>query len=494
MAPKKVFQKDDRVREPSRGAGHDPIGLKGNQHSSTDRIAPSIHDPATLTQPSHSERRSNSGRGGRQRLPAGSPLPSVLQMAELKAWPFGTLERLQRRYGDVFTVRSPGMPPLVFLADHAAVREVFAAPEDVLWPGEGGAAIMPIVGERSFMLADGDEHRRGRSLLRSEFARATAERNEDVVRAIVERHVATWPRGTQIALQPLLRDLALRVVLHTIFGSGDDGVEVLHGKLLAMLSMTTGIVLAVPPARRMPPGRGTWKRFLQDRRDTDQLLYELIDARRMGRSEANGTIKVLLEARHEDAPLPAPYLRDTVMSVILAGHETTTAELAWAFELLGQHREVLEKLVHDLDRGSDAYLDATIREVLRHRPVFVFAIPRAVKQPIEVGGRTYEASAHLLPCIYLLQHDPRVHPQPYLFRPERFLAGTPESEVRPMAWGGGRKRCPGRHLAGLEMRIVLRAVLSQLTLRPMGRRVARATWRSVVVTPHPGSRVILEPR
>lgn len=440
--------------------------------------------------------RPSAGADERRSLPPGSPLPALLQAAELKARPFQTLDRLRGRYGDAFTVRSPGMPPLVFLSDPVAVQEVFAAPADVLRPGEGGSTIMPIVGARSFMLADGDEHLRGRTLLRSTFARATAERVADVVRGLVEREVASWPRDEPVALAPLLRALALRVVLRTIFGAGDPRVERLHAKVLALLSMTAGVVLAVPQARRVPPGRGTWQRFLRDRSETDALIHELIGA---GPADGDadppaapaGTLGLLLAARDDDgAPLAADYVRDTVMSVILAGHETTTAELAWAFDLLGRHPAARDALVDDLD----AYLEATIREVLRHRPVFVFAIPRAVKQPLAIGRRVYEPPAHLLPCLYLLQHDPRVHPEPHRFRPERFLPGAPEHAVAATAWGGGRKRCPGRHLAQVELRAALRTVLTQLTVRPLGGGAERASWRSVVVTPDPRARVVLTAR
>ena len=135
-----------------------------------------------------------------------------------------------------------------------------------------------------------------------------------------------------------------------------------------------------------------------------------------------------------------------------------------------------------------------MREVLRHRPVFLFTIPRAVKQPIEIGGWTYRPPAQLLGCIYLVHHDPELYPEPHEFRPERFLGDRSPSTYTWLPWGGGRKRCPGLHLATLEMKTVLRTVLATMTVRPAARKIEHPRWRSVIVTPHAGSRVVLERR
>jgi len=187
-------------------------------------------------------------------------------------------------------------------------------------------------------------------------------------------------------------------------------------------------------------------------------------------------------------------LRDNLMSLILAGHETTASQLAWAFQLLAHNPPAQTRLIEEIDENTgDEYLTATIQEVLRHRPVFLFAIPRAVKQPIEIGAWTYRPPAHLLACIYLLHHDPDIYPEPERFRPERFLEGQP-SPYMWLPWGAGRKRCPGSHLAMLEMKTVLRTVLESTTVSPASRHMERPRWRSVIVTPHAGSRVVLRRR
>jgi cytochrome P450 len=178
------------------------------------------------------------------------------------------------------------------------------------------------------------------------------------------------------------------------------------------------------------------------------------------------------------------------MSIILAGHETTASELAWAFQLLAHDQVVAGRLVDDLDGGSERYLTATVQEVLRHRPVFLFTIPRVVHRPLTIAGTTYRAPVHLVGCIHLMQHDPELYPEPNTFRPERFLDASPRPEVW-LPWGGGRKRCLGHHLAMLEMRTVLRTVLSRLEIVPIGTAVETARWRSVIVTPGRGSRILL---
>jgi cytochrome P450 len=181
------------------------------------------------------------------------------------------------------------------------------------------------------------------------------------------------------------------------------------------------------------------------------------------------------------------------MSLILAGHETTAAELAWAFQLLAHNPAVMRRLVDDLDDGGERYLTAVIHEVLRHRPVFLFTIPRAVRQAFEVSATTYHPPSHLVGCVHLMHHDPDLYPEPHKFKPERFLQAAPNPEIW-MPWGGGRKRCPGHRLALLEMRVVLDAVLSRFEVAPARRRLETARWRSVIVTPGDGCRVVLRRR
>jgi cytochrome P450 len=182
------------------------------------------------------------------------------------------------------------------------------------------------------------------------------------------------------------------------------------------------------------------------------------------------------------------------MSMILAGHETTTGELAWAFLLLAHNPAVQDRLIEEIDSDSDEeYLTATVHETMRDKPVFLFAIPREVVKPVEIGGWTYPPPVHLAGCTYLMHHNPELYPNPHEFRPERFVGETQQSRTW-LPWGGGRKHCLGRHFALTEVKAVLREVLSTRRVQAAGSRIERPRWRSAILVPHAGGRVVLRRR
>ena len=443
------------------------------------------------------------------RLPPCAPVPEPLQTYLMWTAPFSYMKRCANRYGGRFTLRMVGSPPLVFLSDRSEVKALLSAPADALHPGEGGEKIAPIVGEGSFMLLDGEAHLSGRRAVLPAFRRELLERESDWLEQKLRRAVTAWPRGAPIQLHARLRTLTLEVILRRIFGgqAPEERLAALRDRVLAMLTVTGSVVLPVPALRR-GPGRRIWERFVRDRSRVDEAIHRLIDERLEGNvadacesedgNDGGGredALAMLLRARPDGAHFGRTQLRDNVMSLILAGHETTASQLAWAFQLLAHNPRVQRRLIGEIDdpAAGDEYLSATVQEVLRHRPVFLFAIPRAVKRPIEIGDRIYEPPVHLLACIYLLHHDPEVYPDPDRFRPERFLEGQP-GPYAWLPWGGGRKRCPGSRLASIEIQAVLRATLESVTIAPASKRIERPRWRSVVVTPHRGSRVVLCPR
>jgi cytochrome P450 len=299
-------------------------------------------------------------------------------------------------------------------------------------------------------------------------------------------------------LYPRLRALTLEVILRRIFApdlsTTHEHIEALHTHVLAMLSVTASTILSAPLLPH-DPRRATWERFLHNRREVDGLLSELIDKHRNVAADSNDVLAVMLAARDPDGlPASRQQVRDNIMSIILAGHETTASQLAWAFQLLAHNPTVQARLTAEIDRDdSEEYLTATIQEVMRHRPVFLFTIPRAVVKPVEIGEWTYRPPTRLLGCTYLLHHDPSIYPEPDRFDPERFLDAPPPPHLW-LPWGGGRRRCPGLHMAMLEMKAVLRTALSTATVLPAGERVEHPRWRSVIVTPHAGARVVLRPR
>jgi cytochrome P450 len=428
-------------------------------------------------------------------LPPAAPVPAAFQTLACRLWPFAYFERCRARYGDRFTVYPVDMLPLVFLADPQEVRAVLTAPASVLHTGAGGEIVAPLFGEDSFMLHEGEAHMCGRNAILPAFHRRVVLEHTEMVSEIVCREVASWPLGEPFAVYPRLRALTLKVIMSSLFGGEDPAFAELHERLLGMLTVMASMLLQEPRLRILPGWRGRWRRFVSQRSEVHRLIYTLIERRRNTCERDGDLLAMLLAARNQDgAAMSDRQVRDNLLSVLIAGHETTASELAWAFQLLAHNQSAQARLIEELDDAhGEEYLTATINEVLRHRPVFPFAVPRTVNQPIEIGGLTYHPPTRLLPCIYLVHHDPALYPAPHEFCPERFLSSPLRARVW-LPWGGGRKRCLGQHLALLEMRTVLRATLAERQVLPASESIERARWRSVLVTPHAGSRVILRGR
>ena len=429
-------------------------------------------------------------------LPPGPPLPTILQTMACRWWPQSYMRLCHARYGARFTLHTIDRPPFVFLADPKEIREVLTANPAELHPGKGGDMIAPLIGELSFMLLDEDDHRRGRSSVTSAFHRRLASNQTTVLSEIVAREVSAWPRDIAFPLHPYLRALTLRVILRLIFSDQNRALKPLHSYLMSMMAIADGILIQQPNVCRLPGWRKTWRRFLRQRTEVDKLIRGLVRQRRSRTAgQPTDLLDMLLVADNPDgSPLSERQIRDNLMSMIVAGHETTSGELAWAFQLLAHNPRVGDRLLEELDGGAgEEYLTATIYETLRHKPVFLFTIPRALVREIEIGGWTYQPPAYLFGCTYLMHHDPELYPDPHRFRPERFLDTAPAPHTW-LPWGGGRKHCVGRHFALLELQTVIREVLATTTVLPASRHIEHARWRSVLVVPHADGRVILRAR
>jgi cytochrome P450 len=429
----------------------------------------------------------------KRELPPTPPVPGSLQTLVCRWMPLHLFDWCRHNLGESFTLYPLDLPPVVFLSNPADIRAVLGAPSSVLQPGAGGSAIAPIVGAHSFMLHEADEHLRGRRAILPAFTESAIEHHASRVADVIDEEVASWPLDLPFATFPRLRSMSLRIILGTVFHDHGDRLERLHRHMLRMLDMTASFVLVEPRLRHLPLWKGIWGRFVRERAVVDDEIRILIETEPT--DAGNDVLARLLASTNTDgSPLSAAQLRDNLVSVILAGHETTASEAAWALHLIAHAPEAQARLCEELDAdATESYLQATVAEVLRHRPVFVFAIPRVVAAPFELGGRTYKPPVQLLACIYLLHHDPEIYSTPDAFLPERFLGDAPEPSTW-LPWGGGRKRCPGHRLATLELQGVLRATLATRTVLPASRRVERARWRSVIVTPGGGGRVLLKAR
>jgi cytochrome P450 len=385
---------------------------------------------------------------------------------------------------------------MVFLADPLDIRAVLTGDPAELHPGAGGEVIAPLIGDRSFMLLEEDEHIWGRKTINPAFHKRMVTQQTAALSDVVERAVASWPLVQPIALHPHIRSLTLTVILRIIFTDQNTTLSELHQRLVRMLTVSDSLLLQGPRLRHVPCWRGMWRRFLAQRAEVDKLIHRLVHARRSnGAGERGDLLDLLLTAANQDgSPMSEQQIRDNLMSMILAGHETTTGELAWAFQLLAHNPRVQRRLVDELDSDPDTtYLTATVHETLRRKPVFVFAIPRNVVAPIEIGGFTYRPRVQLAACTYLLHHNPDLYPQPQEFRPERFVGASAQPRTW-LPWGGGRKHCLGRHFAMLEVQTVLRHVLANRTVQPASSQIERPRWRSAILVPSAGGRVVLQAR
>jgi cytochrome P450 len=434
------------------------------------------------------------------KLPPGPRLHPVIQVVGFWSRPIAYLERLRAQYGKRFTLRLPATPPFVMLSEPDQLRDVFTAPPDVLHPGSGARILEPIVGKHSVILLDEDAHMEQRKLLLPTFHGERMERLEDLIGEVTEREIATWADEPQIELHPRLQALTLEIILRAVFGLEEgERLDALRQHLARFLTYGDSPLTLLPnPSQRqleLADKRGPLKGFLTTRNAVDQLVFEQIDERRNNPVAAADILSTLIDARHDDgSPMSPQELRDELMTLLVAGHETTASSLAWAFARLAREPAVLATLVDEVERDAgDAYLTATIQEVLRRRPVLPNSAPRYINKPITVGGWDYPVGACLVPNAYLLHHDADVYPDPYAFRPERFVDTAPGTYTW-IPFGGGRRRCIGASFAMLEMRIVLAAMVRAYSLHPAAAPVELPRRRNITIRPEHGATLRLTPR
>jgi len=427
-------------------------------------------------------------------LPPGPSAPSVIQTIAWWNRPLAYLERNRARFGKRFTIRLLGIPPFVMLSDPAEIKEVFTAPADVLHPGEGANILEPVVGKNSVILLDESAHLSQRKLMLPAFHGEKMEKLSDLVAEVTQREVERWPRETPIELHRRLQALTLEVILRAVFGL-DPGprLEAIRTRLTEVLDIGAKPLSLIPQLQHAPFGFGPWGRFDRLSAETDALIYELIEERREAAEEREDVLSMLLEARHEDgSPMSDIELRDELMTLLVAGHETTASALAWALERIARSPHVAERLAEAASSDDDAYVMATIQETLRRRPVIPNAAPRLVKKPVTVGGWDYPPDVMLVASAYLVQHDGEIYPEPYEFRPERFLDEGPGTYTW-IPFGGGRRRCLGASFAQLEMKLVLKAVFSQAAVRPAHEGMETPRRRAITISPRAGATIVLAP-
>ncbi len=428
-------------------------------------------------------------------LPPGpGPIPLNLLGWTLRPVPF--MEQCRARYGDRFTVDiGPPEGKWIFLTQPDEIREMFSAPADVLHPGEGARVLEPVVGSRSVLLLDGAEHLAQRKLMLPAFHGERMRALTGVMEEVAAAEVAGWRPGAPFTLHERTQALTLEVILRAVFGmAAGPQLDELRTTLKQLLDLGASPLTLLPLFRRNLGRLTTWQRFVEVRDRADALILALIEERRRTMEEGDDVMTMLLAARDEAGqPMTDRELRDELVTLLVAGHETTASALSWGFEQLVRAPVTLERVTQAAVTDDTAYLEATVKEILRRRPVLPIAQPRRIKQPVEIGGHTYEPGPALIGCIYLVHHDARLYPDPYAFRPERFLDGTP-AKFSWIPFGGGVRRCLGASFAQLEMRIALKAILGQVEVASALDGREGIGRRSITLSPRRGTPISVRPR
>jgi cytochrome P450 len=428
-----------------------------------------------------------------------SEVPGPRLPRPLQSW-LGFLRPVQSRmaarrlYGPVFRSNDLIAGEVVHIADRALIEQIFKWKPAEYSVGGPRRVMEPVTGLSSILLLDGERHIRMRKLMLPPFHGDAIAHYAELIEQITQRQIDSWRPGDTVRIRTASQAITMEVIIRAVFGITDsDRVAELKGVLPRLSAINP--VLAFEAVRRDLGPRSPWGRFVRDRDRVDEMLYEEIQRRRSATDldTHRDILALLLSARDEDgSPLTDRELRDELLTLLLAGHETTATSIGWAFERLLRTPRALERLTAEASSGQDHdYIDAVIKETLRVRPV-VSEVVRAPTKPTELGGFLFAPGTQLAVSILIVQYDPELYPpDPLAFRPERFLEDAPE----PYAWipfGGGVRRCLGAAFAQLEMKVVISSILARVRLRAPRAESEKARFRGVTLLPSRGGEAIVE--
>ncbi|MEO6503750.1 MAG: cytochrome P450 [Jatrophihabitantaceae bacterium] len=430
---------------------------------------------------------------GRAELP-GPRLPVALQTLLFGRYRHRWLPRLRRRYGDTYLLRlAPHRRRLVVISRLSDVKAVFTGPAEVFHAGEGNAILRPIMGRHSVLLLDEGEHLRIRQLLMPAFHGASLRGYRQLITELTRAEVVGWPTGRPVRLHQRMQALTLEIILQVVFGVTDQ-------RRLAELRPVVGRVVGVSPVimlgwfyPRLRP-LWPWRTFTGIRQDLDRLLYaEIAERRQAGDLDSRADVlSQLLRLPADGQALSDVELRDNLVTLLLAGHETTATALAWAICELARDPELLRTAQQAADDGDEDYLQALAKESMRLHPV-LYEVARRVTEPVQLDGCTVPAGATVVPAIGLLHADPRHHTDPARCDPGRFLGSQPAAGSW-IPFGGGDRRCLGAGFALLEATVVLGEVLRRYGMSAEGSRPEQAKARHITLAPSRGATVTLSRR
>jgi cytochrome P450 family 135 len=408
--------------------------------------------------------------------------------------PIPFMEKCRERYGPIFSIRLGPAGHVIMIAEPRAAKQVLTADPELFRAGDTNGIFKDVVGNHSILVLDGPEHLQHRRILLPVVGRH-AHRYRGLIADIARGRVANWKPGSELNLLPEMEAISFEVMMRIALGS--DGRSEREQKLRTlipqMMDRCESPFTLIPWFRHELGGVSPYARLMRFIDGIDEILYDAIEERRRDpllqvREDA---LSLLLRATYEDgSPLEDKVIRDELLTLLMAGYETTTAGLTWSMERLLRTPEKLERLISELEQGNERYLNAVVKETLRRRPVIPIAARKALA-PIELLGYQIPAKSVLMVAIYLIHGDPELHPEPKEFRPERFLDGDPEGGTW-MPFGGGVRRCLGAALAQYEMAVVLRTVLEEAKLRPVGDADEPVARRRFTLSPGAEGRVHVE--
>jgi unspecific monooxygenase len=391
------------------------------------------------------------------------------------------METCAKRYGDLFTVRlGPVFAPQVFISNPQAIQEIFSTAPKQLESGEEAGIKSPLLGRQSMLALVGERHRRHRKLLMPPFHGERMRAYGQLVRDITEQVTSRWTIGEFFSVRSSMQAISFEVILKAVFGLEEGSryeklQELLTARLNPKRPLLEALILFFPVLRRDLGPWSPWGKFKHQLKQIDELIYAEIQERREQPDPSRTDILSLMMAARDEAgePMTDVELRDELMTLLVAGHETTATSLAWALYWIHHLPPVREKLLQELDALGEnpdpsaivrlPYLNAVCQETLRIYPVAMLALNRVVKSPLQIAGYQFEPGTLLIPCIYLTHHREDLYPQAKQFKPERFL----ERQFAPyefLPFGGGNRACIGMAFAQFEMKLVLATVLSRWEL------------------------------
>lgn len=424
-------------------------------------------------------------------LPPGPRAPSWVLAALMMGWGPAAVAACHRRYGSVFTLRVALLGTMVYLGDPADIKTVFAGDPGVFHAGEANRILRGLLGDSSLLVIDDDVHRERRRLMLPPFHRDAVARQAGLMGEIAADNIAGWPVGETFAVAPKMSEITLEVILRTVIGASDAhrlaALRTIMPRLLNLRPWDS-IAIANPKLLRHRP----WRALRRHIADADRLLYAEIADRRSDPDLAQRT-DVLAMLVRADTGMTDDELRDQLMTLLVAGHDTTATALSWALERLTRHPDILAKAVRAAeasaagDPAGDEYLDAVAKETLRIRPV-VFDVGRVLTAPVDLAGYRLPAGAMVVPGMGLVHASAAVYPEPQAFDPDRMLGAA----LSPSTWlpfGGGNRRCLGATFAMVEVRVVLREILRRVDLDTTADAAERQQLKHVIVIPQRGARV-----